>query len=293
MADVRELLNEAIGSYAPLADQRAVERRVERRHRNQRISSAVVALSLIGAVAWLGWATLRPGASTPGSTPSPLPTAPPVVVPDVSDGPAPDEPIPLEGLPRAGVAVSSEGAVQLVDLQGRVVVELPGFAIVGNPGAPGVWLERDGSFYVLSDVLDRLVPVTEEEADDRAFDEGPEPTLPPPPGEPDGHWRYTIERVPAAVLAQWSGDCEVPVAHWIEGGDSEVVTGGVDPSTAPSSLALGWSPDGEAIVQVSEGACGGTTDDPGIYRFGAPGSGRLVYAIPDGEVVADSWGAGL
>jgi hypothetical protein len=214
------------------------------------------------------------------------------VVPDVSEGPAPDEPIPLEGLPRAGVAVSSEGTVELVDLEGRVVMELPGFTVVGNPGAPGVWLERDGSFYVLSDVLDRLVPVTEEEASDRAYDEGPAPTLPPPPGEPDGHWRYTIETVPAAVLAQWSGECEVPVAYWIEGGDTRIVTGGEDTSTAPSSLALGWSPDGEAIVHVSQGACGGTTDDPGVYGFSAPGDGRLLFPTSDGGVVADGWGMG-
>jgi hypothetical protein len=211
----------------------------------------------------------------------------------VTEGPAAGEPIPLGGLPPAGVAVSSDDAVELVDLEGRVVAELPGFAIVGNPGAPGVWLERDGDFYVLSDALGQLVPVTEEEATERAYDEGSEPALPPPPGEPAGHWRYAIETSPAAVLAQWSGECEVPTAYWIEGGDTEIVTGGVDPSTAPSSLALGWSPDGEAIVHVSQGACGGTTDDPGIYRFSAPGSDRLVYAIPDAEAVVDSWGTDL
>jgi PASTA domain len=348
MTDVQELLREAIGSYEPRGDERAVERRVQRRRRTQRVSSAVVALGLFGAVAWLGWAVLRPGESTLGSTPSPVPTAAPVVVPDVlgdtqeearaalealgltvtittepadgqvggvvvtqdpaaglsvvpgaavtigvTEGPAAGEPIPIAGLPRAGVAVSSDGLVELVDLEGRVVAELPGFAIIGNLGAPGVWLERDGTYYVLSDVLDELVPVTEEEANDRAYDEGAEPSLPPPPEEPAGRWRYAIETVPAAVLAQWSGECEVPVAYWIEGGDTEIVTGGVDPSTAPSSVALGWSQDGEAIVQVSQGACGGTTDEPGIYRFSAPGGGRLVYPAPDGAVVTDAWGTGL
>jgi hypothetical protein len=346
MADVQELLREAIGTYEPGGDERAVERRVQRRRRTQRVSSAVVALGLFAAVAWLGWATLRPGASTPGATPSPVPTPAPVAVPDVlgrtqeearaaleslgltvtittepadgqaggivvtqdpaagasvepgapvtigvTNGPAAGEPIPIEGLPAAGVAVSGDDAVVLVDLEGAVVSELPGFAIVGNPGAPGIWLERDGSFYVLSDALAQLVPVTEEEANDRAYDEGPEPSLPPPPDEPAGRWRYAIETVPAAVLAQWSGECEVPVAYWIEGGDTEIVTGGLDPSAAPSSLALGWSDD-EAIVQVSQGACGGTTDDPGIYRFSAPGSGRLVYPVPDGAVLTDSWGTG-
>lgn len=348
MADVQELLREAIGSYEPRGDEIAVERRVQRRRRTQRVSSAVVALGLVGAVAWLGWAVLRPGESTPGSTPSPVPTVAPVVVPDVlgntqeearaalealgltvtirtepsdeaiggivvtqdpaagaslvpgdavtigvNEGPAAGEPIPLEGLPRVGLAVSSDGLVELVDLEGRVVADLPGFTIVGNPGASGVWLERDGTYYVLSDVLDRLVPVTEEEALDRAFDEGPESSLPPPPDDPTGHWRYAIETVPAAVLAQWSGECEVPVAYWIEGGDTEIVTGGMDSSAAPSSLALGWSANGEAIVQVSQGACGGTTDDPGIYRYAAPGSGRLVLSTPDGSVVVDAWGTGL
>jgi hypothetical protein len=348
MADVKELLREAVGAYEPRGDERGVERRVQRRRRTQRVSSAVVALGLFAAVVWLGWAALRPGESTPGATPTAVPTAVTVVVPDVlgrtqeearadlealgltvtitaepaddqvggvvvtqdpgagasvepgaavtigvTQGPAAGEPIPLEGLPEAGVAVGSNDLVELVDLEGRVAIELPGFTIVGNPGAAGVWLERDGSFYVLSDALDRLVPVTEEQANTRAFDEGPEPAAPAPPGEPAGHWRYAIETLPAAVLVQWSGECEVPLAYWIEGGTTELVTGGVDPATAPSSLALGWSPDGEAIVHVSQGPCGGAIDDPGIYRFSAPGRGRLVHPTADGVVLADSWGSGL
>jgi hypothetical protein len=342
-----------VGPYEPVGDERAIERRVERRRRTQRISSAVVALGVFAAAGWLGWAVLRPGAPTPGSTPTPPPVT--VIVPDVvglapeearsslealglstwtittepADGqevgvvigqdpaggssaetgtmvtitvtgsPVAEEPIPLEDLPRVGVAVSSEDGVLLVDLDGRVVTELPGFELVGNPGAPGVWLERDGSYFALSEVLGALVPMTAEEARDRAFDEGPEPSLGPPPdaategGEPAGHWRYAIETTPAAVLAQWSGECEDPTAYWIEGGDTTIVTGEDDPSASPSSTALGWSPSGEAIVLVSQGACGGPADSPGIYRYTAPGSGRLVHPIQGQDVLADAWGTGL
>jgi hypothetical protein len=352
MPDVKDLLREAVGTYEPVGDERAVERRLERRRRNQRISSAVVALGVFAAAGWLGWTVIRPGESTPGATPTLAPAT--VVVPEVvgmaageardslravglsvsvttepsdeveagvvvgqdppagvsiepeslvtivvSEGSAAGGSIPLEGLPEAGVAVSFEGGVRLVDLEGRVVEELTGFELVGNPGAPGVWLQRDGSYYALSDVLGALVPVTEEQARDRAFDEGPEPTLPPPPnaateaGEPVGHWRYAVETRPAAVLAQWSGACEDPTAYWIEGGDTTIVTGEDDPSAAPASSALGWSRSGEAIVLVSQGACGGTASDPGIYVFSAPDDGRLIHATPAEGVVADAWGTGL
>jgi hypothetical protein len=43
-------------------------------------------------------------------------------------------------------------------------------------------------------------------------------------------------------------------------------------------VALGWTPDGAALVFLPQGACGGSAPDPGIYRYSAPGEGELIFA---------------
>jgi hypothetical protein len=54
------------------------------------------------------------------------------------------------------------------------------------------------------------------------------------------------------VLAQWSGECETPIAYLID-----AATGRVD-DAAPAgtdSYAIGWTPEGKAIVGIGGGPC--------------------------------------
>jgi hypothetical protein len=281
MRDVRDLLREAVGSYEPRGDQRAIERRVGRHRRAQRVSAAVVGLGVFGAAGWFAWTMLRPVEGTVGAEPTP------------------SEAVSLGELPVTGVAVGSGDAVELVGLDGSIVARLPGYTLAGNPGAPGVWLQREGDYFSLDVGAGALIPVPADEARALIYDEGPEPLLARPTnaasedGGPAGHWRYAIESA-RTTLAQWSGVCEVPVAYWIEEGENRIVTGGVDLAAAPASLALGWSPSGEAVVLVFTGDCGSTADAPGIYLVASPGSTRLLYATgPEGSVLVDAWGTGL
>jgi hypothetical protein len=287
MTDVRDLLEEAVGSFRPRGDEPTVRRRVERRHRRQRVSAAVVGLGLFAALGALGWAVLRPAeGDVPGTTPMPTVTSPP---PD-----RPAETVLLGPLPDTGVAVASAETVELVGVDGRMLATLDGFTLAGDPGAPGVWLERDGQRYSLDVGSGALEPVSDPGAID---DEGPVPALGPPvAGDAAGRWRFVIEGL-GATLGQWSDDCEVPTAFWIEGSELALVTGGSELSSAPASLALGWSEGDDAretaIVLVFRGECGRTTSRPGIYRYFAPGLGRLIHPVSPSVVMADAWGTGL
>lgn len=209
------------------------------------------------------------------------------------------EAVHLEGLPKAGVAVASSEAVMLVDLDGAVVTTLEGYEITGNPGAPGVWLQRGSKYFKLEATRGELAPVAKSQAREVMYDEGPQPSMPPPAGivgpggQIAGHWRYAITSSSGPTLAQWSGECEVPTAFWIdENGTVRIVTGESDVSAAPESLGLGWTQNGRAVVSLPEGACASGADSPGIYLYSAPGNGRLVYRTEDGSIV-DSWGIGL
>ena len=217
----------------------------------------------------------------------------------VVSGPESAERVPLRGLPEIGVAVGSGEAVELIAVDGRVVTTLRGFTLAGNPGAPGVWLQRGEQLFSL-DIEERaLIPVTAAEAGDRPLDEGPEPPLAPPPGvagQPGGaagRWRYAIGSASGVTLGQWSGECEDPTAYWIEtGGAARIVTGEVDPSSAPASSGLGWTNGGEALVLVQDASCGADADQPGIYLYSAPDVGRLVHPTDADSVAAEAWGAG-
>ncbi len=66
MRDVRDLLDEAVGSYRSPTLPEAVERRVRARERRRRVLAGVVALALVAAPAWLAWTALRP-TPRPGS----------------------------------------------------------------------------------------------------------------------------------------------------------------------------------------------------------------------------------
>jgi hypothetical protein len=86
-----------------------------------------------------------------------------------------------------------------------------------------------------------------------------------------GHWVWAefAPRGPA-FLAQWSAECEVPIAFLVR----DLVLrpyGGATMSDAPESMALGWLPNGSAIIHFPKGACGRVHRRPGIYSV--PGRG--------------------
>jgi len=89
-----------------------------------------------------------------------------------------------------------------------------------------------------------------------------------------GHWVWA-ERSPSgdAILAQWSAECEVPIAYRIRKG---VLTA----YGSPESVALGWLPSGEALIHYPSGPCGGSQVGRGIYAVPQKGSPRLIRRTP-------------
>lgn len=202
-------------------------------------------------------------------------------------------PVALPALTASGIAVDVGRAVWLLNTTGTVLAKLRGYDVAGNPGAPGVWLREGRQFFRLRAGAGVLAPVSRWRAGESAYDEEP-PRLHAPPGAwtkgigISGHWRYAYER-PGALLAQWSDECEVPFAFWKEPGSPPiVVTGERDYWKAPESVALGWTPEGRAIVALGAGLCGEAGDPPGIYAFDAPGEGVLLFETR-GMPAADMW----
>jgi hypothetical protein len=78
-----------------------------------------------------------------------------------------------------------------------------------------------------------------------------------------GHWRFALPSPNGKwILAQWSAECEIPQAYLINTRTGErhmVVPGGA------VSNAIGWAPDGRAIVGQPSAACGASSDHPGTY----------------------------
>jgi hypothetical protein len=96
---------------------------------------------------------------------------------------------------------------------------------------------------------------------------------------PVGHWRRAfLSPDRTMLLAQWSAECEVPRAFFVPaaGGTPHVVSGERDWTKAPNSVALGWSSDGRAKVELLQQACGIGAHRPGVYLID-PSSGRAEF----------------
>jgi len=75
-----------------------------------------------------------------------------------------------------------------------------------------------------------------------------------------GHWRFALPSPKGDwVLAQWSGECEVPTAYLV------AVTSGRLRPIDTNSAAIGWTRQGRAIVGLSGGVCGEAAKEPGTY----------------------------
>jgi hypothetical protein len=90
-----------------------------------------------------------------------------------------------------------------------------------------------------------------------------------------GHWAWAaLSPDGLTLLGQWSAECEVPIAFFMpaKGGKPRVVTGEEDWAASPTSVALGWSTDGRAIVLFPSASPCGTAGKAGLYLIGIDGT---------------------
>ncbi len=236
-------------------------------------------------------------ASSPSSSPSgttPTPTEP-------SPSPARPSAIRIPGLPEQGVAVERGDDVILYDTHGTVVESLAGFGIYSRTDVPGnLVLQRGETYFLLVEFERVLRPLPSRARADHLLPREPSRVKLPPPmyrRRPAlGHWRYSLSdpRSYDRVLAQWSGECEVPTAFFVDKDEREVepVTGEESLADAPESLALGWTKRGQAVVDLPEGECGGTHRPPGVFLFRDPGGGQLLIGTPRLAAVR-MWGTAI
>jgi hypothetical protein len=77
-----------------------------------------------------------------------------------------------------------------------------------------------------------------------------------------GRWAWAkVSPDGKTILAQWSAECEVPVAYLVPAAGGEPR----EAIRSYASRALGWTKDGLAIVKVLESACGPNAPRPGFY----------------------------
>jgi hypothetical protein len=102
-----------------------------------------------------------------------------------------------------------------------------------------------------------------------------------PAGAKVGHWARAYPSPDGKVLlAQWSAECEVPIAFFVRGRDgAPKPVLGKSLRDAPMSVADGWTRDGRAIVEFPAAACGSGIHKPGIYFVSLEGSKTLVQPL--------------
>lgn len=202
------------------------------------------------------------------------------------------EPVILPPLPDQGVIVEMRGGLLFVGLDGTVVAALPRFGFGPlSYGVPGDTILRQASrYYVFRPERRLLRPLRSKESSYRFLIDWEDRHDIPRPSRSGGHWLWA-RRSPAgpAVLAQWSGECEIPTAFFVSpGGDLRTVTG--EPyGTAPDSSALGWTGDGRAVVAIPGNRGCGTGDRSGLYLFSGPGEATMLRPL-SGPFVARMWG---
>jgi hypothetical protein len=105
------------------------------------------------------------------------------------------------------------------------------------------------------------------------------------PGQPVvGHWRWAAESPDGGtLLAQWSAECEIPVAFFVPAAGGKPRAVARDRYGPATSTALGWTTDGRAIVELPSLGCGGKPRRPGVYLI-APDTGEREYWKPVGSV---------
>jgi len=160
--------------------------------------------------------------------------------------------VSLPPLPQRGLALETRAGVQLQTMSGRPLGTLPGLDLALDQAAAHVVMlrSRHGALY--------------------AFDGR---TLRPRRSRSVDHWIWS-ERSPGgkAILAQWSGECEIQVAYLTVNGKRRKV--------ADETVALGWLPHDEAVIHFRPLGCAGSGRN-GIYALRYSGGGeRLLLRTP-------------
>jgi hypothetical protein len=98
-----------------------------------------------------------------------------------------------------------------------------------------------------------------------------------------GHWDWAaVSPNGEWLLAQWTAECEVPIAFLVPARGGTAVPVSRDRYGPATSKALGWTRDGSAIVELPGLSCGSTSQRPGTYVLRP--HGKLVYWRPIDEV---------
>jgi hypothetical protein len=170
-------------------------------------------------------------------------------------------------LPARGLVLETQAGVQLQSLGGRPLSTLAGLDLAADQSLAhkAVLRDRRGRLFALDGNrllrtrLQRGCRLTDVQLTVCACKiRGPSGVLAGAPGKV-GHWVWA-ERAPhgSAILAQWSAECESPVAYLLEHGRLRAF--------GRESVALGWLPAGEAVIHFPNGPCaGGWSPVRGIY----------------------------
>ena len=199
-------------------------------------------------------------------------------------------PTALPPLPERGLALETTRGVQLQTLHGRPLVTLPGLDLAPDRKLADHLVLRDGRGRLFTlDLRARAVrrysaypqqPAGCRETDTllfvcgRTIRDGSRVVARAPRGSPVGHWVW-VERAPRgnALLAQWSAECELPVAYRILNGSLH--------GYGRESTALGFLPDGSALIHFPNGPCGGgSIHVRGIFAVLPNAEARLVLRTP-------------
>jgi hypothetical protein len=198
-------------------------------------------------------------------------------------------------LPKEGVVVGRGGDLLFLTTDGHTIGSLGNVRLYHDWTVPGpVIVRRGGNFYSMNADRGELQPLSR----DDAFDASPqfELGLDFPMARHAlglGRWAFALPGPDGApALAQWSGECEIPRAVFVDAPGQRMldpVSGEVIAPSAPESTALGWDDAGRALIFMREGVCGTAVPRPGVYAFSAPGVAEPVCTAK-GIDAARMWG---
>jgi hypothetical protein len=227
------------------------------------------------------------------------------------------DPQHLPALPEQGLAMQLRAGVQLQTMQGRALGVLHGLALAPDKatGSGLILRDRQARLFVVDvgnrrvrRITERRSPVRGCRVTDRRvglellacghtvktarYRSAAKPTIRTVARAPGrvGHWeRAELAPSGSAFLAQWSAECEVPVAFLVAGGVMRPY-GGKAIRDAPASVALGWLRNGNALILFPNGACGGGFRRPGIYSVPRNGKPELLIPTPSRSASYWMWG---
>jgi hypothetical protein len=94
-----------------------------------------------------------------------------------------------------------------------------------------------------------------------------------------GHWEWAELSGDGRVLAEWSAECEIPVAYELSLARPRLDPVGADTiARAPEAVPLGWL-GGMSVIHLRRAACGAGAAAPGIYLFRGDRAARLLLRV--------------